>query len=117
LAAILDVLLFGPPPAIQPPCHDYEQLHPAPDGKITETATWIRDLATQHRAFRQTMDERLRLAESGKDPDWPGLSEGLPTWWASHPDAILQPPKPEITPSARILELAADHDAEPEAGG
>jgi hypothetical protein len=32
-------------------------------------------------------------------------------------DAILQPPKPEITPSARILQLAAEHDIEPEAGG
>jgi hypothetical protein len=31
--------------------------------------------------------------------------------------AILQPPKPEITPSARILQLAAEHDIEPEAGG
>jgi hypothetical protein len=27
----------------------------------------------------------------------------------------LQPPKPEIIPSARILELAAMHDIEPEA--
>jgi len=35
----------------------------------------------------------------------------------SGPDAILQPPKPEITPSARILQLAAEHDIEPEAGG
>ena len=30
-------------------------------------------------------------------------------------DAILQPPKPQITPSARILQLAAEHDIEPEA--
>jgi len=63
------------------------------------------------------MDERLRLAESGNDPDWTGLSDGLPTLWASHPDALWQPPKPQITPSARILELAAEHDIEPEAGG
>ena len=32
-------------------------------------------------------------------------------------DAILQPPRPQITPSAEILELAAEHDNEPEAGG
>jgi hypothetical protein len=32
-------------------------------------------------------------------------------------DAILQPPKPQITPSAGILELAAEHDIEHEAGG
>jgi hypothetical protein len=96
--------------------HERGQLHPAPDRKLTETATWIRDLAVQHRAFRQTMDERLRLAESGKDPDWTSLSGSLATLWTSHPDAILQPPKPQIPPSARILELAAEHDSEPEAG-
>jgi hypothetical protein len=27
--------------------------------------------------------------------------------------AILQPPKPEIIPSERILQLAAEHDTEP----
>jgi hypothetical protein len=32
-------------------------------------------------------------------------------------EPILQPPKPEITPSARILQLATEHDIEPEAGG
>jgi hypothetical protein len=26
----------------------------------------------------------------------------------------LQPPKPEIIPSARILQLAAEHDTEPD---
>jgi hypothetical protein len=31
--------------------------------------------------------------------------------------AILQPPKPEITPTTRIRQLAAEHDIEPEAGG
>jgi len=38
----------------------------------------------------------------------------LPAWRASDRDAILQPPKPEITPSARILQLAAEHIAEPD---
>jgi len=32
-------------------------------------------------------------------------------------DAILQTPKPQITPSAEILQLAAEYDIEPEAGG
>jgi hypothetical protein len=96
---------------------EHEHLHPVPDSNLTETAARIRDLAAQHQAFRQKMDERLRLMKPGKDPDWIGLSERLPSWWAPYPDAILQPPKPEITPSARILELAAEHDTEPEAGG
>jgi hypothetical protein len=43
------------------------------------------------------------------------LAEALPSWSAARQDAILQPPKPQITPSARILQLAAERDAEPEA--
>ena len=96
---------------------EHEQLHPVPDSNLTETAARIRDLAAQHRAFREKMDERLRLMKPGKDPDWTSLSERLPTWWTPHRVAILQPPKPEITPSPRILELGAEHDTEPEAAG
>ncbi|HEY6315854.1 MAG TPA: hypothetical protein VIY52_34305 [Streptosporangiaceae bacterium] len=93
-----------------------ELLHPAPDSKLAETATWIRELAVQHQAFREKMDERLRLMKPSKDRDRGGLGADLPSWWAPHSDAILQPPKPEITPSAKILELTAEHDVEPEAG-
>jgi hypothetical protein len=32
-------------------------------------------------------------------------------------DAILQPPAPQITPSAEIPQFTAEHDIEPEAGG
>jgi hypothetical protein len=39
----------------------------------------------------------------------------LPSWWAPRRDAILQPPKPEITQSPAILRHAAEHDIEPEA--
>jgi len=53
---------------------------------------------------------------SSPDPDWPNPIATLPSWWTPHPDAILQPPRPEITPSARILEHAAQHDTELEAG-
>jgi hypothetical protein len=51
------------------------------------------------------------------NPDWGALGDTLPTWWAPRPAGILRPPKPEITPSAKILQFAADHDIEPEAGG
>jgi hypothetical protein len=53
----------------------------------------------------------------GYDPGWAVPGATLPTWWAPHHDAILQPPKPEIAPSATILRLAAEHDIEPEAAG
>jgi hypothetical protein len=53
----------------------------------------------------------------GDDLDWAALGATLPSWWAPHGDAILQPPKPAITPSAAILQFDAKHDMEPEAAG
>ena len=42
---------------------------------------------------------------------------GLFTWRTLGQDAILQPPKPSIAPSTRLLQCAFEHDIEPEAGG
>ena len=93
---------------------EHEQLDPAPDGKRTETAAWIRDLAIQREAFRTEIDERAGLIALGQDPVRGDLGEILPAWRASDRDAILQPPKPEIIPSPRILQLAAEYAAEPD---
>jgi hypothetical protein len=82
------------------------------NGKTTQ----IRDPEIQQQAFRTAMNEHHRPTPS-KNAARRGLGEAslaLRTRW---PDAIWQPPKPEITPSAEILQLAAEHDIEPEAGG
>ena len=86
-------------------------------GKLPETGAWIRDLAAQHHAFREKLNQRQHLLMPGEDLPWAAFSGTLPSWWAPRRDAILQPPKPEITPSATILQLAAEHDIEPEAAG
>ena len=86
------------------------------DGRPSQTATRIGDLAAQHHAFRQTTGQRHRMTPR-KNLDWAALGDTLPSWWAPRPDAILRPPKPEITPSAKILQLAAEQDIELEAGG
>jgi hypothetical protein len=94
---------------------EHQHLDLIPHQRNGQTA-WIRDLEVQQQAFRAVTDEHQRLAPS-KDVAWGGLggsSSALRTRW---PDAILQPPKPEITPSAEIRQLAAEHDIEPEAGG
>ena len=91
------------------------QFHPVPDSKPTEMAAWIHDLVAQHQAFRGKVGERQQLMTRGEDVDWDG-PRTFASWWGPYRSAILQPPKPEITPSARILELAAEHDTEPEAG-
>jgi hypothetical protein len=50
----------------------------------------------------------------GEDPLWGELGSAFPHWPASGQDAILKPPKPEIIPAARILQLAAEHDTQPD---
>ena len=60
------------------------------------------------------IDERPRLMVPGEDPVRGDPGKTFPGGPASGRDAILQPPKPEIIPSARILQLAAEHDTEPD---
>ena len=92
-----------------------ERLPPALESELTEAATWLRDLAAQHQAFRARMDERQRQVAHSEDLDWAGFGETLRSLWAPRRDAILQPPKPQITPSATILQLTPERDAEHEA--
>ena len=94
---------------------DREELTLTHDKKIGEMAAWIRDLAAQRQAFREKIEERQGLMVPSEDPEWGDLGEAFPAWQASSRDAILQPPKPQITPSARILQLAQERDTEPEA--
>jgi hypothetical protein len=58
------------------------------------------------------MDERPGLIAPGEDH-----GKAFRAMTTPGQDAILQPPKPKITPSTKILQLAAEHDIEPEAGG
>ncbi len=49
------------------------------------------------------------------DPDYGDLGQAFPPWPAPARDAILQPPKPEIQPSERILGRALDRVLDMEA--
>jgi len=94
---------------------DREQLTLAPDQQIGEILAWIRDLAAQRQAFREKIEEYQGLMVPSEDPDWGDLGQAFPAWRAPGRDAILQPPKPQLTPSAKILALAAERGIEPEA--
>jgi hypothetical protein len=94
---------------------DREQLTLTPDQQIGEIAAWIRDLASQRQAFHERIEERQGLMVPSEDPDWGDLGEAFPAWQAPGRDAILQPPKPQITPAARILQLVQERDTDPEA--
>jgi hypothetical protein len=94
---------------------DRQKLLLTPDKNIGEMAAWMRDLDAQRPAFREMIEERQGLMVPSEAPDWGDLEEAFPAWQASARDAILQPPKPQITPSAKILQLAQKRDIEPEA--
>ena len=74
----------------------------------------IRDLEMRLKTFRAAMNQHRSLvaSEYAAQADLYEASPATPPLW---PDAILKPPKPQITPSAEILQLAAEHDTEPEA--
>jgi hypothetical protein len=91
-----------------------EHLHQATAGEPTETAACIRDLTKQQQASRARIAEHPRLVALREDPVWGDLGKVFPGRQASGRDAILQPPKPEIIPSERILLFAAEHDTEPD---
>jgi hypothetical protein len=83
---------------------------------IPEAGQWIRDLDAGRRTFSHRLAERQSLTVPSEDPDYGDLGQAFPPWTGHSKDAILQPPKPEIRPSARVLERAADRDADIEAG-
>jgi hypothetical protein len=94
---------------------DRDQLTLAPDEKIGEIAAWVRDLAAQRQAFREKFEERRGLMVPSEDPDCGDLGDAFPARQAPSLDAILQPPKPQIMPAAKIFQLVEERDTEPEA--
>jgi conjugative relaxase-like TrwC/TraI family protein len=71
----------------------------------------------QQELLRDTRQNRQAMKVPTEDPGWSGLDTLFSTRKTLRQAAILQPPKPSILPSTRIFHLAAEHDAEPEAGG
>jgi hypothetical protein len=80
-----------------------------------ETDQWIKDLAAGHRAFADRLADRQSQTIPSGDPDYGDLGQAFPFWTGSSKEAILQPRKPEITPSPQILERVIDRDADWEA--
>jgi hypothetical protein len=83
--------------------------------QIPEMGQWIKTLAVDHHIFADTLAERQSLTVPSEDPDYGDLGQAFPPWPGPATEAILQPPKPEIRPSPRVLQRAADRDADREA--
>jgi hypothetical protein len=60
-----------------------------------------------HRALA----DRQSLMIPSEDLDYGDLGPAFPAWTGPGRDTILQPPKPEIAPSSRILRRVIDRDA------
>ena len=99
------------------PAIDAERQHPdlSPQQGSSETAR-IGELKVQRQAFRAAINEQGQLV-ADEDATLGNLGEASPASRTPWRNAILQPPRPQITPSAEILEFAAEHDIEHEAGG
>ena len=76
-------------------------------------------LPASYRALRDhyQQQETARIRDLEEQPQAFRAGEASPALRPPWRDAILQPPQPQITPSAEILQLAAEPDIEPEAGG
>jgi conjugative relaxase-like TrwC/TraI family protein len=101
-----------PPPATQA---QRDELTLTVGQQIPEMGQWVKDLAANHHTFAETLADRQSLTVAPEDPDSGPLGQAFPPWPGPARDAILQPPKPEIRPSPKVLQRAADRDADPEA--
>ncbi|HEV8526296.1 MAG TPA: MobF family relaxase [Actinomycetes bacterium] len=94
---------------------EQSELALAPDTKLGEIGEWIKDLAAHRTAFAEKLAERNSMTIPAEDPDYEDLGLAFPALGTPERDAILQPPKPVIKPSARVLVQAWERDHAPEA--
>jgi hypothetical protein len=88
---------------------------PQPEAGPAETPEWATQLAEQRRAFQEKLAERQNVMVPDEDPDYGFLGQAWP-WQERDPDAILQPPRPELRPCAGVERLAGYEMPDKEAG-
>jgi hypothetical protein len=82
---------------------------------IAEAQERVSDLVARHHEFADRLADRQSQMTPAEDADYEPLGPAFPAWTDPGRDAILQPPKPEIQPSQRILEIITDRDLDMEA--
>jgi hypothetical protein len=88
---------------------------PQPEAGPAETPEWATQLAEQRRAFQEKLAERQNVMVPDEDPDYGFLGQAWP-WQERDPDAILQPPRPELRPCAGVERLTGYEMPDKEAG-
>ena len=94
---------------------DDEITNPTGAATSAKPPEWVTQLAEQRRAFQEKLEERQNVLIPDEDPDYGFVGQAWP-WQERDPDAILQPPKPELRPCAGIERIAGDELPEREAG-
>jgi conjugative relaxase-like TrwC/TraI family protein len=80
-----------------------------------EMDQWITDLTAGHRTFADRLADRQSQTVPSEDPGYGDLGPAFPAGTGPGREPILQPPRPEISPSPRILERVMDREADWEA--
>jgi len=93
--------------------HDSRAL--TPEDGLEQTAQRISDLAAQHREFADKLAQRQSPTIPAEGPDYEQFGQAFPDWKERRTDAILQPPRPQILPSAQVLERMVGRDLDIEA--
>ena len=101
-----------PPPATR---GERAELSLTAGQEIPQLGPWITGLAAQRREFARRLAGRQSLMTPADDPGYEDLGPAFPAWTGTARDAILQPPKPQIQPSPRILERVTGRDLDMEA--
>ena len=110
---IIEPLRSAEPTRIDDP--ELDRLKPASGGIHSEPGPRIPDLIPRRQATRAEIEERSLFLGPGENPvGHDSDTPFLPAWQAYNQDAILQPPKPEIIPSGKLLQLTIEHDNEPD---
>jgi hypothetical protein len=79
---------------------------------IRRTGELIAQHAAQRREFARLFAERNGPPHPADSPHHADPGAAFPAWSSEVKDAILQPPKPRIEPSARILERVTGRDVD-----
>ena len=70
-------------------------------------AEYAERVAARRAAVQEKLEERRGLMIPAEDPDYGYEGEAWPAYQRPDRDAVLQPPKPELRPSPKVIEHAA----------
>jgi hypothetical protein len=86
----------------------------APGEPVPEISGWISDLRAGRPRFARQLASRQASGQAGREHD-DDIGPAFASWADLGDDALLQPPRPQIRPSARVLDRATERDAGMEA--